>query len=225
MISHFIQKLEFCLDYISALVKAVIALFIIVDPFGNIPIFVGLTENMTDDYRKKVYNTAIIVGLILLLVFSFTGTEILQLFGISLESFEVAGGILLLIISIRILISGTREKVESPESVGAVPIAMPLLVGPGAITTTIITLQTYQNIQPNGAAISISIAVLAAVIVLGLTWVILRYTNGLYKFLGKTGAMVIARVMALLISAIAIQYILDGVSHFMFTTHVLLGLI
>jgi len=213
------------LDYISALVKAVIALFIIVDPFGNIPIFVGLTENMTDDYRKKVYNTAIIVGLILLLVFSFTGTEILQLFGISLESFEVAGGILLLIISIRILISGTREKVESPESVGAVPIAMPLLVGPGAITTTIITLQTYQNIQPNGAAISISIAVLAAVIVLGLTWVILRYTNGLYKFLGKTGAMVIARVMALLISAIAIQYILDGVSHFMFTTHVLLGLI
>lgn len=213
------------MDYISALVKAVIALFIIVDPFGNIPIFVGLTENMTDDYRKKVYNTAIIVGLILLLVFSFTGTEILQLFGISLESFEVAGGILLLIISIRILISGTREKVESPESVGAVPIAMPLLVGPGAITTTIITLQTYQNIQPNGAAISISIAVLAAVIVLGLTWVILRYTNGLYKFLGKTGAMVIARVMALLISAIAIQYILDGVSHFMFTTHVLLGLI
>jgi multiple antibiotic resistance protein len=211
------------LDFISALVKAVIALFIIVDPFGNIPIFVSLTENMTDDYRKKIYNTAIIVSLILLLVFAFTGTEILKLFGITLESFEVAGGILLLIISIRILISGPREKVESPESVGAVPIAMPLLVGPGAITTTIITLQTYQNVQPNGPIISIVIAVLAVVIVLAFTWVILRYTNGLYKFLGKTGSMVISRVMALLISAIAIQYMLDGISHFMFLSHLVFG--
>jgi multiple antibiotic resistance protein len=213
------------LDFISALIKAVIALFIIVDPFGNIPIFVSLTENMTEDNRQKDYNTAEIDGLILLLVFSFTGTYILQLFGITLESFEVAGGILLLIISIRILISGTREKAESPENIGAVPIAMPLLVGPGAITTIIITLQTYQNVQPNGEAISVTIAVLAAVIVLALTWVILRYTNGLYKFLGKTGSIVIARVMALLISAIAIQYILDGISHFMFLSHMLLSIL
>ena len=203
------------MDFISALIKATIALFIIVDPLGNIPIFVGLTENMTNDYRKKVYNTAVIVGLVFLLVFAFTGTEILSIFGISLESFEIAGGLLLLIISIRILISGTREKVESPESVGAVPIAIPLLVGPGAITTTIITLQSYQSIQPDGAALGVSIAVLAVVIVLGLTWVILRYTNGLYKFLGKTGALVIARVMALLIAAIAVQYILTGATHFM----------
>ena len=98
------------MDFISALIKATIALFIIVDPLGNIPIFVGLTENMTNDYRKKVYNTAVIVGLVLLLVFAFTGTEILSIFGISLESFEIAGGLLLLIISIRILISGTQEK-------------------------------------------------------------------------------------------------------------------
>ena len=213
------------MDFISALIKAVIALFIIVDPIGDIPIFVGLTENMTDGSRQKVYNTAVIVGLILLLVFAFTGTEILKLFGISLESFEIAGGILLLIISIRILISGTREKAESSESIGAVPIAMPLLVGPGAITATIITLQTYQDVQPNGAYISVGIAVTAAVIVLALTWVILRFTNKLYKFLGKTGSMVIARVMALLISAIAVQYILDGATHFMYLTHVVLAIL
>ena len=212
------------MDFISALIKAVIALFIIVDPIGDIPIFVGLTENMTDGSRQKVYNTAVIVGLILLLVFAFTGTEILKLFGISLESFEIAGGILLLIISIRILISGTREKAESSESIGAVPIAMPLLVGPGAITATIITLQTYQDVQPNGAYISVGIAVTAAVIVLALTWVILRFTNKLYKFLGKTGSMVIARVMALLISAIAVQYILDGATHFMYLTHIVLAI-
>src|SRR5208283_1552002 len=192
------------LDFISELTRAFVALFIIVDPFGNIHIFVGLTENITDAQRKKTYNTAILVGFALLLVFSFTGQEILSLFGLSIYSFEVAGGILLLIIAIRILISGFHESTESPESLGAVPIAIPLLVGPGAITTTIFNLQSYGTI----------ITILAVVVVLALTWVILRFINGFYKVLGKTGAIVIARVMALLIAAIAVQYILTGVTHF-----------
>jgi multiple antibiotic resistance protein len=193
------------LDFISELAKAIIALFIIVDPFGNIPIFMGLTEKMADTQKKKVYNTATLVGVILLLVFAFTGQEILNIFGLSIYSFEVAGGILLLIIAIRILISGSmHENVESPESLGAVPIAIPLLVGPGAITTTIFNLQAYGTVT----------AILAVLIVLSLTWVILRFINGIYRFLGKTGSLVIARVMALLIAAIAIQYILTGVTHF-----------
>ncbi len=193
------------MDFITELAKAIIALFIIVDPFGNIPIFMGLTEKMPDTQKKKVYNTATLVGFILLLVFAFTGQEILTIFGLSIYSFEVAGGILLLIIAIRILISGSmHENVESPESLGAVPIAIPLLVGPGAITTTIFNLQAYGTVT----------AILAVLIVLSLTWVILRFINKIYKFLGKTGSLVIARVMALLIAAIAIQYILTGVTHF-----------
>ena len=193
------------MDFITDLTRAVIALFIIVDPFGNIPIFVGLTEKIPDAQKKKVYNTATLVGMALLLVFAFTGQEILSLFGLSIYSFEVAGGILLLIIAIRILITGSmHENVESPESLGAVPIAIPLLVGPGAITTTIFDLQAY----------GVVIAILAVLVVLSLTWVILRFINGIYKFLGKTGSLVIARVMALLIAAIAVQYILTGVTHF-----------
>ena len=193
------------MDFITDLTRATMALFIIVDPFGNIPIFMGLTEKIPDAQRKKVYNTATLVGFALLLVFAFTGKEIFSLFGLSIYSFEVAGGILLLIIAIRILITGSmHENVESPESLGAVPIAMPLLVGPGAITTTIFTLQTYGTI----------LAILAVLIVLSLTWIILRFINGIYKVLGKTGSLVIARVMALLIAAIAIQYILTGVTHF-----------
>jgi multiple antibiotic resistance protein len=193
------------LDFITELSRATIALFIIVDPFGNIPIFEGLTENIPEAQKKKVYNTATLVGMGLLLVFAFTGQEIFTLFGLSIYSFEVAGGILLLIISIRILFTGgMHEDVESPESIGAVPIAIPLLVGPGAITTTILDLQNYGTVM----------AILAVLIVLSLTWVILRYIDGIYKFLGKTGALVIARVMALLIAAIAVQYILTGVTHF-----------
>jgi multiple antibiotic resistance protein len=192
--------------FISEFGKAALALFIIVDPFGNIPIFVGLTENVQDAKKKKVYNTATIVGVILLLVFAFAGTGILSLFGLSIYSFEVAGGILLLIIAIRILISGSmQENVESPESIGAVPIAIPLLVGPGAITTTIFNIQQYDTI----------IAILAVLVVMATTWIILRYISRVYKFLGKTGSLIIARVMALLISAIAVQYILTGVTYFL----------
>ena len=207
------------ISVISDLVRAIIALFIIVDPLGNIPIFVGLTENVPQTQRKKIYNTAVLVGTVLLLVFAFTGQLILNIFGLSIYSFEVAGGILLLIISIRILISGTRESApESPESIGAVPIAIPLLVGPGAITTVIFDLQVneqvYANTLFNGILIATIIAILAVVVVMALTWVILKYIDGVYKVLGKTGALIIARVMALLIAAIAVQYILTGVTHF-----------
>jgi multiple antibiotic resistance protein len=170
----------------------------------------GLTEKIAPTQRKKIYNVAILVAFILLLVFALLGQEILNIFGLSIFSFEIAGGILLLIISVRILISGSmHENVEYPESIGAVPIAMPLLVGPGAITTTIFNLQSY----------GIEIAIVSVVIVLSITWVILRFINGIYRVLGKTGSLVIARVMALLIAAIAIQYILTGTTHYLAQIH------
>jgi multiple antibiotic resistance protein len=197
---------ELIVDLAMNLAKAIIVLFIIVDPFGNVPIFMGLTEKMAEAQKRKVFNTATLIGIILLLVFAFTGQEIFLIFGISIYSFEVAGGILLLIISIRILISGSlHEGAESPESIGAVPIAIPLLVGPGAITTTILNLQAFGT----------PVTILSVLVVLFLTWIILRYVSSVYQFLGKTGSIVIARVMALLIAAIAIQYILVGISHFM----------
>jgi len=193
-------------DIAFDLAKAAIVLFIVVDPFGNIPIFIGLTEKMTETQKRKVFNTACLVGFILLLVFAFTGLEIFNIFGVSIYSFEIAGGVLLLIIAIRILISGSiQESFESPESIGAVPIAIPLLVGPGAITTTIFNLQTYE----------VYVTVLAVMFVIGITWFILRYLSTIYRFLGKTGSIVIARVMSLLIAAIAVQYILVGVTRFL----------
>jgi len=190
--------------------RAIIALFIIVDPLGNIPIFIGLTEKIEPKQRRKIYNIAVLVGFVLLLVFAFVGQEIFNIFGLSLSSFEIAGGILLLIISIRILVSGGLhdDSEASPENLGAVPIAMPLLVGPGAITTTIFNLQAYGTIT----------AIIAVVVVLTVSWVILRFINQVYRILGKTGSLVIARVMALLIAGIAVQYILTGVTAFITTT-------
>jgi len=190
--------------------KAALVLFIIVDPLGNIPIFLGLTQSMTDNQRKKIFNTAILVSFILLLLFSFAGQEIFNIFGVSIYSFEIAGGILLLIIAIRILISGSlHEKEDTPESIGAVPIAMPLLVGPGAITTTILNLQSYD----------IFVTILSVLLVLTTTWVILRFMSKIYRVLGKTGSVIIARVMSLFIAAIAIQYIIIGTTHYIALLH------
>lgn len=197
-------------EFATNLTKAVIVLFIIVDPFGDIPIFMSLMEMMTGSQKRKVFNTAVIVGSVLLLVFAFTGQEIFALFGVSIYAFEVAGGILLLIIAMRILISGSmNEQNDSPESIGAVPIAMPLLVGPGAITTTIFNIQAYD----------VYVTVLSVLIVMTIVWVILRYVDNIYRFLGKTGSLVIARVVSLLIAAIAVQYILNGVEQFVRIAH------
>lgn len=187
------------------LAKAVIALFIVVDPLGDIPIFASLTENLNKVQKRKVFNTASIVGLILLLTFSLLGQQIFQIFGVSVYGFEIAGGVLLFLIAIRMLLSDNIHKSVdssmSPETVGAVPIATPLLVGPGAITTTILNLQLY----------GVTVAVVAVVIVVLITWLILQTTGSVYRILGKTGSLVIARVMALLIAAIAIQYVLSGI--------------
>ena len=183
------------------LVKMIIALFIVVDPLGNVPIFMSLTENMDKAQRRRTFRLATITGLILLTFFSVVGQNILILFGISLDSFMIAGGILLLIVAIRLLVMGEwSEKTIITESVGAVPIGCPLLVGPGAITTSILNLQTTD----------ILITLISVLLTFTIVWLILRYIDPIYRILGKNGSLVITRVMALLIASIAVQYIVQG---------------
>ncbi|MEM2321360.1 MAG: MarC family protein [Candidatus Bathyarchaeia archaeon] len=191
-------------DFLLALIKSVISLFIIVDPLGNIPIFISLTQEMKGIERKKVFHTATITGFILLLAFAVAGNEILSIFGVGLPSFMVAGGILLLTLAVKILIGWEGGGRLTPESVGAVPIAVPLLVGPGAITTTILSLQEHGML----------VTIFSVVVVFTLTWLILKHIELLYRVLGRNGSAIIARVMALLIAAIAIQYIINGLNAF-----------
>ncbi len=183
------------------LLKAVVALFIIVDPLGNVPIFITLTEKMDVAERKKTFRVAILVAFVLLMVFTVIGQQLLNIFGISLHSFMIAGGILLLVLAIKILVfGGWEEKVISPESVGAVPIACPLLVGPGAITTTIVIIQTA----------GIIVTLVAVLVISLIVWVVLNFIDPIYNFLGRTGSAVVARVMAIFIAAIAIGFIMQG---------------
>jgi multiple antibiotic resistance protein len=192
-------------ESIPNLVRAVLALFIVVDPFGNIPIFIGLTERMDSQQRKRIFHSATLIGFILLLVFTLVGQQILAFFNISLYSFMIAGGVLLLIIAVKLLIEGEwKQPTGSLEKLSSVPIAVPLLVGPGAMTTTMLNFQEF----------GIIITVAAVAIVFLIVWLVLKLIDPIHRFMGKSGAAIITRVMALLIAAIAIQYIINGISYY-----------
>ena len=194
-------------SFLVELLKATVALFVIVDPLGPVPIFANLTKGMNPQEKMRIFRTAAIVGSVLLAVFALVGQELLGLFGITLPSFQIAGGLVLLLLSIEIIFRGERVDklaVASAEETAVFPIAFPLLVGPGAITLTMISLQS------NGLVISL----VAIVLVMFLSWIVLRLTDRIYKLLGRTGAAVIARLMALFIAAIAIQYVLTGLQFF-----------
>jgi multiple antibiotic resistance protein len=189
------------------LLKATVALFVIVDPLGPVPIFAGLTKSMSLTEKRKVFRTAAVIGAVLLAIFALVGQEVLLLFGISLQSFQIAGGLVLLLLSIEIIFRGERfDKLAlvTAEETAVFPIAFPLLVGPGAITLTLISIQSY----------GIVVALLAIVLVMFASWVVLRQTDRIYRMLGRTGSAVIARIMSLFIAAIAVQYILAGIQFY-----------
>lgn len=184
--------------------KAIISLLVVVDPLGNIPIFISLTEGMEKDERKRTFNTATIVGFIVLMAFAIIGREVLRIFGITIHSFMIAGGILLGIIAVKILVQGGwREMEDTPEDIGAVPIAFPLLVGPGAITTTIVILQSS----------GFYTAVITVAVIFFIVWLTLHFIDSIYRLLGRTGSAVVGRVMAIFIAALAVQFIIEGVKH------------
>ena len=189
----------------SDIITAVIALFVVIDPIGNIPLFIALTKKLEKEEQNTISKTAILTAGILLVIFGVAGSQILQLFGITIFSFMIAGGILLFIIAIELLTYGEWRfagNVKVGEA-GVVPIAFPLLAGPGAITAVIILYQTSGFL----------ITVISIIIVLAITYFILRMVNPIYKVLGNVGSMIVSRVFAVIIAAIAVEYIVEGIKN------------
>jgi multiple antibiotic resistance protein len=189
-------------DFVNELTRSTIALFVVIDPIGSAPLFAALTNKMDKNQRKKTSELAIVTAASLLIIFAIGGTQILSVFGISIQSFMIAGGILLFILAMELLThGGWRFAVgDSAEDTGVVPFAFPLLVGPGAITSVIISLETA----------GLLVTILSIGIVIGVTYLTLLLIDPINKILGKRGSMVITRVFAILVAAIGIQYILQG---------------
>ncbi|MFH1710560.1 MAG: MarC family protein [bacterium] len=183
------------------LLQAIVALFIIIDPLGNLPIFMGLTEGLSIKERKDAYIEALYVGFMLLLLFTLAGTGILTLFRISLDDFKIAGGLLLLVISLFMLIRGHFVDITNKDDIGAVPLGCPLLVGPGAITTAMVLLGIY----------GMKLTLMAVIINFLISGVIFYWSDVIYEKIGRAGSMIIARVMAIILAAIAVKFIREGI--------------
>lgn len=190
------------------IITSVIALFVVIDPIGNIPLFIAFTKKLEKAEHKTVSKTAIITAAALLLLFGIAGTQILGLFGITIFSFMIAGGTLLFIIAIELLTYGEWRFVSKvKEDIGVVPIAFPLLAGPGSITAVIISYQTSGFL----------ITFFSIIVVMTITYVILRMVNPIYKILGNRGSMIVSRVFAVIIAAIAVEYIVEGIKNLFVT--------
>lgn len=189
-------------DLFGQLLKSTIALFVVLNPIGTVPLFISITQNMRKEERKAVSKTAIITSGTVLIVFAIGGTVILSIFGITVFSFMIAGGILLFIVAIELLTHGVWRFGGStlPGESGVVPLAFPLLAGPGAITSVIISFQ----------ASGLIVTILSVAIVIGITYIILLAIDPIYKILGRCGSVIVTRVFAVFIAAIAVQFIVEG---------------
>jgi len=197
----------------SEYVQIIIALIVIIDPIGAIPIFVSLTADFTEQERRHTaYVTSLSVSIILV-VSCLVGAWILKLFGINIASFRVGGGILLLLMSIAMMhakesaakhTDSEDEEAHGKDHIAVVPLAIPLLAGPGAISLAIIYAEKMGGILNKGF-------LLASCIAVGLLmWGALRLALPISRILGKTGINIVTRIMGLILAAIAVQFIASG---------------
>jgi len=187
------------------LVKTFIILIVVMDPPASIPVFIAVTKGMRKEERKKELNYAVIVATILLLLFAFLGKLLLKLLGISLNSFMIAGGLLLLLISFDLLRGeqqcGVLGKSGVGAGVGAVPIGTPLLAGPGAITAVMVIIQS-------SGFLVVLFGIFSAIIA---TRLVLGQSDRLYDIMGVVGTEVLSRVIGIIVAAIAIEFIGTGI--------------
>ena len=177
-------------------------LFIVIDALGNLPFVVSLSEGMSTHERRKMIHVATMTATIVGLAFLFFGQFILSVLSISVGSFAIAGGIILLVFSIKYMTTGRMVEVIKEEMVAVVPIGTPLTVGPATITTLLLL----------AAQFPLYMVLLSFALNLLITWVIFLQSSYIVRFMGQSGLKAWSRVFSLLLAAIAVSMIIRGLS-------------
>jgi multiple antibiotic resistance protein len=204
---------------ITFVISAFVTFFTIIDPVGLAPVVIGLTANLDDAQRKVIVTRATVISAAIIAFFAVVGRFLLDRLGIQLYAFDMAGGALLFLVAVDMLFgrpSGTREtKAEADEAmtredISIFPLAVPMIAGPGTIATTIL----YVDIAtPHPLDL---LAVAAAIICSLLTaWLVMRSSLALVRIFGRTGIMVLSRILGILLAALALQFILNGIVMFL----------
>jgi multiple antibiotic resistance protein len=201
--------------YVRFSLLALSSIFFLVDPFAALPTFLAITEGADPARRRRIARKGSLTALIVLSTFAFAGEGIFRLFGITLPAFELAGGIVLLLIGLDMLeakrsatqeVAGDTVAAAQKEDAGIVPLGVPMLAGPGAITSVMVLVGQAQS-KWQMAAILVSIAFTALV-----CYLVLGHSNLVVKVLGDTGIRILVRVMGLLLVALAAQYFVNGLA-------------
>lgn len=183
------------------LMQSILILFVILDSIGNAPIFYSLTAFLDLKERRNVISLSVIVATLILFIFALVGTYVLSFFNITVDDFRIAGGIILFIFAIQGILGKVEAEYVEREAVAIVPMATPLLAGPGAITTVIYLSQVY------GVQYSITSIFANALI----SYILLINGEKLLSTLGKNGTIALSRIMAIILAAIAISMIRNGI--------------
>jgi multiple antibiotic resistance protein len=192
----------------SLFIHAVVGVFVIVNPFGNVPIFITLTQKFSPEERKSSIIKSMVIATAILLVFALIGQTVLNLLNVTLDSLRIAGGLLLLAIAFDMLMGKSPasriDADEERESVAVTPMATPLLAGPGAMTTVMIWMNEASGPAQQG---SVLVAILIA---MAAAFAILINSELMYRVIRKDGARVLTKVMGIVLATIAVEMVISG---------------
>ncbi|MDD5503441.1 MAG: MarC family protein [Candidatus Thermoplasmatota archaeon] len=207
---------------IAQILNIFISVFAIVNPLGNIPSFLALTEGYSKEEKMHVILKIVLIASGVLVVFGLIGNYIFQMFSITVPAFRIAGGMLIIRVAFSMM-QGQRSQTKitheelqdalEREAVGITPLAVPLFAGPGAITTVMLYIGQFSQ---EGRVLPTLWVFASILLTMGASGILLKYASQLNKYLGKSGLMVFSRIMGLILAAIGVQFIINGVSDIVF---------
>ena len=179
-----------------------VPLFVAVDPPGVLPIFISLTDRLSQSQQRKVLVHSLITASAVALVFLVVGPTILSSLNITVSDFMVAGGLLLLVISLSDLVTGEkRQRLVDPETLGAVPLGVPIITGPAVLTTSVLLANVH----------GLTVTALALVTNIGIAGLVFWFAHPVTRFLGNAGTMILSKIASLFLATIAVMLIRRGV--------------
>jgi multiple antibiotic resistance protein len=193
------------LEELKPFILTFIPIFAAVDAFGNIPFFIALTHTLSKKHKQAVIRESVVTATVIAVLFMFLGKLVLRVLGIGIEDFQIAGGILLLVISVHLLLAGKRKGsllTEGSREVGVFPLGTPLITGPAVLTMTLIMLDSFGPLR----------TFVSLLMNMFIVWLTFKYTDFFVRVIGEAGMKALSKIMYIILAAIAVMMMRKGLT-------------
>ena len=185
---------------IAALASVTLSIFLVMNPFSSIPTFLSITSGVGRDTLRSYANRAVVVAGALLFMFIFIGSPLMSLFGVTMESFRVAGGVILVLMGAELVFGLKMSKMSEEKDAPWIIVATPIMTGPGVITAAILFTQEYGYAE----------VILAGMVALIATWALLRLSPSIVRLVGVNALSITSKIVGLLLAALGVEYMFQG---------------